>query len=102
MDTLRNAGGFPPEQQHVAAPIRMVEIGLLAPGGEHQQPTAVIAPPTFEVVPAGMAHDGDRVQIIHPGTTEGAVADWKTCGLDDVRLDAQTGCKTQNRAGVLG
>jgi len=48
-----------------------------------------------------MAHDGDRVEIVHAGAAEGAVGDGKPGRLDNVRFDPQAGAQPQNRAGIL-
>jgi hypothetical protein len=49
-----------------------------------------------------VAHDLDLIEVIHAGTAERAVAAGKARGLDDVRLEAEAGGETKNRARVLG
>jgi hypothetical protein len=41
------------------------------------------------------------IEIVHPGTPERAVARWKSRGLDEMRFNAETGGKPENRTGIL-
>jgi hypothetical protein len=58
--------------------------------------------PSFEGLPTGVTDDFDLIEVIHAGAAEGAVAGGKTRGLDHVRLEAEAGGETKNRARVLG
>jgi hypothetical protein len=49
-----------------------------------------------------VTHDGDLVEIIHPGPAEVAVRNRKTGGFDDVRHHVKARAETKNRSGVLG
>src|SRR5262249_50530145 len=49
--------------------------------------------------PAPARHASNASQL---GAAERAVAGGKACGLDDVRLEAEAGGETKNRARVLG
>src|SRR5262249_34455997 len=91
-----------PKQQHVAGPERMREIRAAPTRGEENEPCAGAGAPRFERFPAGVTHDLDLIEVIHAGAAERAVAGGKARGLDDVRLEAEAGGETKNRARVLG
>src|SRR5260221_7952067 len=93
---------FAAEQQDVAAPKRVLEIGAARARGEDDEPRARAGTPSLERVPIGMPGDLDLTEVIHAGAAERTVAGRKACRLDDVRLDAQAGGETKNRARVLG
>src|SRR5437016_6330360 len=52
--------------------------------------------------PIGMTGDPDLIEVIHAGTAEGPVAGGKAGRFDDVRLDAEAGSETKDRARILG
>jgi hypothetical protein len=56
---------------------------------QHKAPT-VTAPPAFEVRPRAVPRDGNRIEIVHAGTAEGAVGRREAGRLDNMRFDAQT------------
>src|SRR6185437_5396033 len=102
MNGLGHAGALAAEQQDIARLEGMVEIGAGAGSGEKNKPRPFAAPPILEGGPRPVAPDRNPVEIIHSGPAECAVGHRKTGRLDDMRLDAETGAKAQNRAGVLG
>ncbi len=99
---LGHAGRLSAEQQHVAALERVRQIGVVRARGEENEPRAGAAAPRLERLPAGVTDERDLIEVIHAGAAERTVAGRKACRLDDVRLDAQAGGETKNRARVLG
>src|SRR5215472_16112516 len=101
MHLLGHAGRFSAEQQDVAAPERVRQIGAVRACGEENEPRAGAAAPRFERLPAGVTDKLDLVEVIHAGAAERTVAGGKARGLDDVRLEAEAGGETKNRPRVL-
>ena len=79
----------------------VVEIGRCRLGREKNQPQVLLPPPLLEIPEAFVPDDADLVEIIHPGAAEGAVGDRKAGGLDNMRLQPETGAESQNRSGIL-
>jgi hypothetical protein len=63
---------------------------------------ALFPPPSVEFKPRTMPDDRCRIEIVHPGAAEGAVAGGEAGRADDVRPDAAASAQAQDRAGVLG
>src|SRR5262249_32140220 len=90
------------EQQDVAAPERVREIGAARARGEENEPRTGAGAPSLERLPVDVTDDLDLIEVIHAGAAERTVAGRKARGLDDVRLEAEAGGETKNRARVLG
>src|SRR5262249_16011193 len=88
-------------QQHVAAPERVCQIGVVRARGEENEPRAGADAPRLERLPAGVTDELDLIEVIHAGAAERTVAGGKACGLDDVRLEAEAGGETKNRPRFL-
>ena len=101
MHRLRHPHGFAAEQQDVAGPIGVIEVGHGRSGGEQDEAQAMLPPPGLENAPGDVAVERDLVEIVHAGAAEGAVGGGKPGRLDDMGLDAKAGRQPQNRAGVL-
>src|SRR4029079_6104420 len=96
------AGRLAAEQQDVAAPKHLVNLGHACARGEQYKPRACAAAPILEWLPARMTHDGHLIEIVHTGSRKGAVGGGELCWRDDMRCDARAGRQPQNGPGVLG
>ena len=99
---LGHARRFAAEQQDVAAPERVREIRAARARGEENEPRAGTCAPSLERLPVDVTDDLDMIEVIHTGAAKRTVAGRKARGLDDVRLEAEAGGETKNRARVLG
>jgi hypothetical protein len=79
----------------------MLEVGARRARGEENEPRGGAGAPGFETLPAGVPDNLDLTEVIHAGAAESTVAGRKARGLDDVRLNAEAGSETKNRARVL-
>jgi hypothetical protein len=101
MHMVGDPGGLAAEQQDVIVPKRVLQVGDATAGGEQDQPGTLGLAPGLEIVPAAMANDRHLIEIVHSRAAEGAVGDRKAGWLDNMRLGAQAGGKTENRTGIL-
>ena len=99
MDLFRHAGALAPEQQPVVGAKGEVGIGGGGPGGQQNQPRAM--PDGAVGLPAGVADELDRAEIVHAGATQPSVVEDEAAGLDDVDRDAEAGGEAEQRAGIL-
>src|SRR5262249_2988017 len=96
-----HAGRSRAEQEDAVARDRGRQRGGGRGGGEEKGPGGGAAAPRLERLPAGVTDEIDLIEVIHAGAAERAVAGGEACGLDDVRLEAEAGGETKNRARVL-
>ena len=102
MEVGRHPRRFAAEHQDVARLVAVVEIGGARGGGEQQEAQAFGLAPLGEGLPGGVSRELHRVEIVHSGAAEGAVAGRKPRRLDQMGLDAQAGRQPKDGAGVLG
>jgi hypothetical protein len=101
-DSFRHARTLAPEQQDVRRLIAKIKIGRGALGGEQQEAVSPFLAPLFEFRPGIVTHQGNLIEIIHPGPAEVAVGHRESRRLDDMGGHVQAGAEAQDRAGVLG
>jgi hypothetical protein len=80
----------------------MVEVRPGGGGGQQDETEAFVPTPFLESPERRMAGEDNLVEIVHAGPAEGAVGHWEAGRFDDVRLDAEAGSETKDRARILG
>src|SRR5262249_30386001 len=81
---------------------RLREIRAARVRGKENEPRAGAGAPSLKRLPVDVTDDLDLTEVIHAGAAERTVAGRKARWLDDVRLEAEAGGETKNRARVLG
>jgi len=102
MEVGRHPRRFAAEQEDVARLVAVVEVGGARLGREQHETQAFGLAPLGEGLPGGVSRELHRVEIVHSGAAEGAVAGRKPRRLDQMGLDAQAGRQPKDGAGVLG
>ncbi|MNS94189.1 hypothetical protein D3C72_1284000 [compost metagenome] len=88
MHMVRYACTFTAEKQDIIRAVSDVSIGQGGLGGGENEPAAGGCPPLLETVPADMARERRRCNIIHARPFQIAVGNIETGRLDDVHAEA--------------
>src|SRR5262245_34791537 len=101
MHGLGNARALAPEQQDLVVAECVLEVGALCGGRQQYQRHAFAQTPLLESEKRRVPGEGDLVEVVHAGPTEGAIGHREAGRLDDMHLNAEAGAEPENRPGIL-